>query len=588
MRNRSDSAQSNNGRNSPPGGAWWKKLFPRGPRGQDGVPAPAATDGSPLTLTEEEPLNVILTFEQNLEGHHYREASLLLIIREECIFGEQTEGLSDREEKVNKLVTDYRALKHAIEQTLLKSLSVSLGEFSPEALTSAVKAILQEDKLDQLWDQRGRTAPEWRPGGWKKLHDSTLHNLVKDHMDNPSAPLANQVEGSSVKADIHSMGMQLKHDLLWVVDVVKNCYPPEMDICNFYAGLFHQTFSSRLRKIADFGLGDKDCMFLLQWVNDYYPQLLQKPELASEINTEALGKLLPKELLEPLEEQYLSKQQTELMTYISRVLEDAKQRWTKGVEPMKEDGCYFSPVAYDIIQLINGMVTSAERVVGDLHKAQTITCKLGSLMQSFKNFQDEIMKQNKPNSSAAIKANLGCVQQFSDVLNESGHLFLEDVRQNCLQVLSSMKESAHAYLLNPVHESLKPQYRKLGTSDWLNKSVFDDLLHSIQTKSEELQGSRESCHQELMGQFHQDVTVEYVKRLLRGEVKLKDRERQEKAYMTVRDNAESLHSFFARMGSREDWLKEILTKIAEVLKLQDLPAIQMQVAELGSTFPDLR
>lgn len=41
-------------------------------------------------------------------------------------------------------------------------------------------------------------------------------------------------------------------------------------------------------------------------------------------------------------------------------------------------------------------------------------------------------------------------------------------------------------------------------------------------------------------------------------------------------------------GSKEDWLKEILNKIAEVLKLQDLPAIQMQVASLGTAFPDLR
>lgn len=37
-------------------------------------------------------------------------------------------------------------------------------------------------------------------------------------------------------------------------------------------------------------------------------RLLRKPELAGEIDTELLGKLLPKELLEPLEEQYLSKQ----------------------------------------------------------------------------------------------------------------------------------------------------------------------------------------------------------------------------------------------------------------------------------------
>lgn len=38
-------------------------------------------------------------------------------------------------------------------------------------------------------------------------------------------------------------------------------------------------------------------------------RIFQKPELASEIRIEALGKLLPKESMETLEEQYLSKQQ---------------------------------------------------------------------------------------------------------------------------------------------------------------------------------------------------------------------------------------------------------------------------------------
>lgn len=46
--------------------------------------------------------------------------------------------------------------------------------------------------------------------------------------------------------------------------------------------------------------------------------------------------------------------------------------------------------------------------------------------------------------------------------------------------------------------------------------------------------------------------------------------------------------FGGLQGSEEDWLKGILIKIAEVLKLQDLPAIQMQVASLGMAFPDLR
>ncbi|XP_071353729.1 tumor necrosis factor alpha-induced protein 2-like [Trachinotus anak] len=573
------------------GAGWLKGKLPkifRGPKGEDAVASPSTTDGR-HSPKHEELQNVILTFEQNLEEYNFHEAGQLLIEREERLFGErrEAEGLSDHEEKVKKLEADYRELNRQILQTLQRSLSVTAEEVRADALTSAVKAIYQEDKQDQLWRQRGGTPPAWRPSGWKELHDNTLRSLVNYRMDNPSMLLANQVEQSSIDIDIKSMGRQLKEDLLLVVDVVKTCYPPEKDICNFYARLYHQTFSSRLKKIADFGLEDGDCTFILLWVNEYYPGLLQKPELASEINTEALGKLLPQELLEPLEKQYLGKQQSELMTYIGRVLEEAKQMWNNGEEPTREDGCYVSPVAYDIIQLVNGMVTSAEKVVGDLHKAQRITCKLNGLMESFKNFQDEVMKQNKPNSKAFIKANLGCVEEFSDVFSKNGHLFLEDVRRNCLSVLTDMKESAHAYFLNPVHKNLRPHYRKLGTSDWLNKPQFENLLRSIQTEIEELQGSKESCHKELICQFHQEVTVEYVRRLLKGDVKLKDKERQEKAYMTVKDNAESLHSFFVRMGSKEEWLREILTKIAEVLRLQDLPAIQMQVASLGSSYPDL-
>lgn len=46
--------------------------------------------------------------------------------------------------------------------------------------------------------------------------------------------------------------------------------------------------------------------------------------------------------------------------------------------------------------------------------------------------------------------------------------------------------------------------------------------------------------------------------------------------------------FLGIQGSEEAWLQEALSMVAEVLKLQDLPAIQFQVASLASAFPDLR
>lgn len=564
--------------------------FRRGPRAQpvvNNTNNTTNTDGRRSPVRERAP-SVVLTYEQILEARRLCEASRLLIEREERLFEEikESDELKHHEEEVWKLAADRNALEALVLQTL--KLSLDLEEDSSGALASAVKAMTQEEDQDRKWTQRGQTPPPWRPSGWKKVHDSTLGILVEDRLDSPSTPPADKADQPSINADVNSMGRQLKDDLLAVVRVVKSCYPPQLDICNFYARLYHQAFSTRLRKVADFVLDDKDCKFLLRWVNEYYPQILSKPELVNEIDNKALGKLLPKELLEPLEAQYLSKQQEELTTYIGRVLEEAKQKWNKGEEPTKEDGCFVSPVAYDIIQFINGGVTSAEKVVGDLHKAQNITCQLKDLMQRFRIFQNEVMKQNKPNSRPVIKANLGCIEQFRDVLDKKRHLFTEDVQRNCVHVLTDMKQSAHAYLLKPVHEVLKPQYRKLGTNDWLSKpNLFEKLLVSVEDELQDLKGVIESCHQKLMGQLHQEVTAEYVRRLMKGQVKLKDKEQQLKAYETVKDNAERVHVLFVKMGSEEDWLKEILTKIAEVLKLQDLPAIQMQVASLGTEYPDI-
>ncbi|XP_053192211.1 tumor necrosis factor alpha-induced protein 2-like [Scomber japonicus] len=542
-------------------------------------------------------IEVLPTFKQCLEDHRLCEASQLLIKREDKLFGEITdaEAVKHQEEEVERLASDRRDLEDLIKKILNQSLKT---EVNAEALKSAVKAICQEEEQDQRWKQRDGTSPVWRPSEWKKLHDSTLYSLVKERMDNPHNPPADFGEQSSLQVDVCGMGKQLKQDLQWVVDVVKSCYPPEMHICNSYARWYHQFFSARLRQITEFGLENKDCTFLLRWVNEFYPEILQK--LGNDIDHEALGKLLPENLLEPLEKQFLHKQQSELTTCIDRMLKETQEKWDKGEVPKKEDDCFVNTMSFDAIQLINGNVTAAGRIVGDQRKAQNLTRPLINLLERFKTFQDDIMEpsklkgksnrkpDSKPDSKPFIKANLGCVKQFREFLDKKSDLFPEDVRESCLSILNDMKKSAHMYLLSPMHEALKPEYGKLGTSDWLNKPTpFDNLLSSIEQKIGELQGSIESCHQELIGQLHQEVTIEYVRRLLKGEVKLKNKEQEEKAYKTVTDNAEFLHKFFSEQGSKEDWLKDVLNKIAEVLKLQDLPNIQMEVSLLAADCPDL-
>ncbi|KAM9354476.1 tumor necrosis factor alpha-induced protein 2 [Pholidichthys leucotaenia] len=593
MRTRSDSTESEGSRFPDNGGRTGRKWLPgnipkfwKSHTNQTAVINNPSTLGGPLPPTEEEPLLVIPNFEENLENKHFHEADQQLLDREKHLFGDPKEPktLKDQDVEVNQLSDDREVLRKVVVDILKRSLTLTPRDVP--TLLSAVRTICLEEEQDQQWKQASRIQPTWRPCNWKKLHDFTLHSLVDERMDSPSTSPAEQVGQSSIQADIYNMGRMLKEDLQLVLNVVKGCYPPEMDICNFYARLYHQLLSARVRKIADFGLDDKDCTFLLRWVNDIYPDIFKKSELGTEIDFDALGPLLPKKLLEPLEEQYLENKQNELATYISRVMDEAKEKWDKGEGPSREDGCYTVHVAYDIIQIINGMVTSAHTITGDLHKAQNLTCQLKELVQRFKVSQEEIIRHNRPHSKAHVKAYLGCVLQFRNFLHGKKNLFPDGVRDSCVCVLKDMKESAHTYLLSPVHKVLKPQYQKLGTKDWLNKDAFHKLLVSIETELHELEGLTLSCQQELIGQLHQEVTVEYVKRLLRGEAKLKDRDQQQKACVTVKENAEELHKLFTEAGSDEGWLKEILTKIAEVLKLQDIPAIQMQIVTLGSDFPD--
>lgn len=217
-------------------------------------------------------LSECLTFEQRLNAQQYCEASQLLREREEFLFGEikETAALKDHEEEKAKLSQDYRKLEAHVQQAL--KLSLTLEEDNMQALTSAVRAINQEMEQDKRWSLRAEEKPNWRPSNWSSLHDKTLGTLVEERINNPSTPTTTPVKQSCIQEEVHSIGRQLKQDLLLVVERVKPCYPPEMDICNFYAGLYHKGFSARFRKIAQSGLDDCDSIFILRWVNEFYPE----------------------------------------------------------------------------------------------------------------------------------------------------------------------------------------------------------------------------------------------------------------------------------------------------------------------------
>ncbi|NP_001133726.1 tumor necrosis factor alpha-induced protein 2 [Salmo salar] len=511
------------------------------------------------------PLEELLTFEQNLERNRLSAAGQQLIEREERLYGQISEEVvqstTEREEEKEQLTRDHKALLSQIDLAVKSSLSPD--EDSLEALKSAVKAILQEEEQDRQWLKQEGKRPDWRPSECRRHHNTVLQSLVEERMDNAELPPeeSNKLR-SSLQRDVCGKGRRLQEDLLRVVKDVKGCYPEDMDICNFFGKMYHQAFSAGMRKIEEYGLGMDDCSYLLYWVNVAYPEILQNPELTK----------------------------AEVQTLINKVLMVEEQAWMEGSVPELRDNCYFSPLAIDVIQFINAAVKSIEAVWGDTSKVQIIVCLLKDFLNSYKKFQEKVLKgSNNGNSRTVIMAILACVEQFRDYIVNKADIFPVDVKECCLSIVAEMKNIGYTSLTSPIHKDLKSQYSDLGTPVWLEKKkeVFDKLFEGINKHTQDLKGLTDSCHQELLSQLHLEVTVEYVRRLLKRKIKLRDKEMQEQAARLLCEDGQRLHKLFTEAGSREEWLSDILPKIAEVLKLQDISSIQLEIVTLSQAYPDL-
>uniref|UniRef100_A0A8C7IQT7 Tumor necrosis factor, alpha-induced protein 2b n=1 Tax=Oncorhynchus kisutch TaxID=8019 RepID=A0A8C7IQT7_ONCKI len=536
------------------------RILRRNSKSNTNITAPDVPNTSSVITLEE-----LLTFEQNLERNCLSAAGQQLIEREERLYGQISEEVvqstTEWEKEEEQFIRDHKALLSQIDLVVKSSLSPD--EDSLEALKSAVKAILQEEEQDRRWLKQVGKQPAWRPSECRRHHNTVLQSLVEERMDNAELPPeeSNKLR-SSLQRDVCGKGRRLQKDLLRVVKDVKGCYPEDMDICNFYGKMYHQAFSAGMRNIEEYGLGMDDCSYLLYWVNVAYPEILQNPELTK----------------------------TEVQTLINKVLMVEEQAWMEGSVPELRDDCYFSPLAIDVIQFINAAVKSIETVLGTMSKVQIIVCLLKDFLNSYKKFQEKVLKgSNNGNSRTVIMANLACVEQFRDYIVNKADIFPVDVKECCLSIVAEMKNIGYTFLTSPIHKDLKSQYRDLGTPVWLEKKkqVFEKLFEGINKHTQDLKGLTNSCHQELLSQLHLEVTVEYVRRLLKRKIKLRDKEMQEQAARSVCEDGQRLHKLFTEAGSREEWLSDILPKIAEVLKLQDISSIQLEIVTLSQAYPDL-
>ncbi|XP_026134777.1 tumor necrosis factor alpha-induced protein 2-like [Carassius auratus] len=532
------------------------------------------------------------TFEENLQACRFVDAGKQLITREHRLFELKKDGIGSKmklveeeEDSGARLAKDYEDWLESVMQTLENSLDLQ----SPEVLKEAVQAILQEEEQDMRWEGfQDKERPPWRPRRCKQSHDALLERLVQRRMEETQLDSRTEIR-SSLQQSIICKVKRLKEDLLKIATWVSGCYPEQMNVCQFYATLYHKTFSASLREVTEYTLCDEDCILLLQLVNQDYPNILNGRIIKEVIDHSKLDPLLPEDKIAPLEQQFLTIEEREVRKCLHKILDREESAWKEGELPQLRDQVFCCDQAIDVIQCLHKHVECAQKVLGDETKAQRITCQMRHFLTDYKAFHAKAMKSKQTNTEAVLMVNLSCLIQCRDYITNKAHLFPEDVKTDCLSLLATMIKGSHQHFTSNMLKNLKDLYRKVGSSEWLNDSegVCEELLAELDRHIQKFNNLDKICCQELLGGMHKAFLAEFVRKMMKQKIKLSDKTQQQMAASSLCINSERIHTYFTAAGSNMDWLKDILPNLAGLLKLQDPDTIKLELASLVTLYPDL-
>uniref|UniRef100_A0A1A7YFR2 Tumor necrosis factor, alpha-induced protein 2a n=1 Tax=Iconisemion striatum TaxID=60296 RepID=A0A1A7YFR2_9TELE len=542
-----------------------------------------ADDQLDCTQQQEEQL------EETQPEERLEEVSRRLILREEDLFGKD----SHCEEEEDQLQQDFEGLSVQIWMAIHESFSpLTSSAEALESLRSAVTSILQQEVQDQRWrDSPKEQVPVWRPQRWFSTHNQLLQKMVESRLSRAVEENSRETDqlSSVVKKQVRCMGKRVEEDLLIVVRKLKGCYPAKVDILNVYAGLYHRTFSARLAELTSSGLETDDCSYLLFWVNHYYPQeILKHKELDGQIKTACLGSLLLKDTLTQLEEQYLTHRQEKVNLWLNAILMKEQESWLSENAPELIDSYYFSPLAIDVIQLINGSLTEFNQTIKNRNKLVRITVHLENFFSSYKKCLEDFMKGNHSNTHSVVKAQLVCEQQLSEYLSRQTEGLSEELRRRCLDSLAALRDCGYRYFTCPLQDQIKVRLSQLWTPVWVDGSlpVVDLLLDFLNQQLVDITDLKPTCRQSLLCVLYHDVVLQYVKKMMK--MKMRSKKQQGAGAQRMNEDAQKLDCFFKEEGCAEtSWLCEMLCILAEILRLQDPASIQLEIVNLARSFPDL-
>uniref|UniRef100_A0A8C5PTC5 Exocyst complex component Sec6 n=1 Tax=Leptobrachium leishanense TaxID=445787 RepID=A0A8C5PTC5_9ANUR len=539
------------------------------------------------SLKEEEVTAELI--QKHISNKEFWKASQELIILENKIFGKMDDepNLGEKQE-LESLFEDLR-----IE--VFKVVTESIAENNEDVLKDAASAIVELEKEDQkeLPESNPMHCKHSRPRKWKRKWIECVKQSVKARLKNlPELP-PTDLKSSICQSFVH-IGKTIKTDLTHVVKHLKPCYPTtEFDVCNVYANFYHGFLKSHIESVTEFELTGKDTYFILCLVYNIYPNnILKDPALIGHIDAENLESLLSPRKIRELKRNYILYEEESVKEWMMKSLDLEVQRWKEGVEPLKLGGCYHSELHIDAIQSYNGGIQKAAEITPEMSRNMVpiLSNVLVEFLRSYKNAFEEYKMKNKADQyfKFIVIANINCSRSFRDFIAQSDSK-LERRSQDVIEAtLSDFDILGFEALLQDLFEELKVHFKKISQGNGMfSHQTMQEILKITEKHITPLQTLSPSCYQETIDKVHLHIIKEYIVRLLKKKVSHKSVRHLQSLANQIHENANLISNFFSVNDSKAFWLKNAIPKVAELVRLQDIGAIQLELATFLEEYPDI-
>ncbi|XP_073494459.1 tumor necrosis factor alpha-induced protein 2-like [Phyllobates terribilis] len=531
--------------------------------------------------TKKEP--TVEDIEEQIDKKQLLDAAKNLIDLEDKIL--QDPLLQDKIEKVNAL---YGKLEKVVFQVVVDSVTQTNGDL----LSQAVNVIVELEKEDaQHVPHRDYSNSPW-PRGWRLKWEQCVENTVTDRFCDLTNFLLDE-STSSLSQNLATLGKILKQDLVQVVTHLKDHYPKDFDVCNIYAKNCYWYVVSQMELITGFQLADEDTYLLLCWVNNYYPNLILKdPVLIGHIDDSKLQDLLSPQVIRQLEATYVAYEIESVRSYMNRSLDVEMDRWKSEKEPDILGNCHHTELHIDIIQIYIGIIKKA----GEINKemvdkvSRFLPHEMGEFFKRYKSSVEEFLEKNKTHSfyKEIGVTNLNCCLHFRKFIDNKDTAFDVGMRQQMLSTILQCEDLTYDALFQELYRDLKAQFKRMSQgSNLCSYQIMQDIVKTAERFVSGFTTLCPPCYKDMIARIHLYLVKEYLIKLLKKKVRHNNALQLQTLAVQINENANLINDFCAAHKSEAEWLNHVISKIAEIIRLQDLSAIQLEVATMVEDYPDI-